>query len=454
MNEREMPEIFGGGLWADQTIVHPLGLTVLAVCLLSLTVLPRRYMFFPLLFLAVAIPSVQRVAVLSLDFTFLRILILMTLLVAVARGHVRDMRWMPLDTVIVAWALWSIVGGGLQAGNLGAVVTRTGAAIDALGAFLVGRIYIRSIVDIRTLCIGVAILAVPTACMFLLEQSTGRNLFSIFGGVPPETIVRQGKLRCQGPFSHPILAGAFWATIVPLFLAFWRGRDRRRWTVLLGAGCATFIVFATASSTPVLTLAAGLAGIMAFSLHRHLALLMWLGIGVLSILHILMEQPIWHLISRVDLAGGSTGWHRYNLINQFILRVDEWWMIGTSYTGHWGWGLQDLTNQYVLEGVRGGMLRLLLFALFLYMLFSQIAQRLRHSNSRYEKQVFWGCWVFLFAHAAGFISVSYFGQMTSLFFLLAGGIACASMPAWAPRPLKRPTSIPVTPPRSGAAGGN
>ena len=45
-------------------------------------------------------------------------------------------------------------------------------------------------------------------------------------------------------------------------------------------------------------------------------------------MHVLMKQPVWHLLSRVDVAGGSTGWHRYHLVDKFIENWREWWLLG------------------------------------------------------------------------------------------------------------------------------
>ena len=64
---------------------------------------------------------------------------------------------------------------------------------------------------------------------FLIESQTGRNLFSAFGGVPVLTDMREGKLRCSGAFGNSILAGCFWASLMPLMVArgFQQGANRR-----------------------------------------------------------------------------------------------------------------------------------------------------------------------------------------------------------------------------------
>jgi hypothetical protein len=62
----------------------------------------------------------------------------------------------------------------------------------------------------------------------LTEMATGRNAFASFGGVHEIAQMRNGLLRCQGPFAHPILAGTFGATQLPLFIALWFQEGRSK----------------------------------------------------------------------------------------------------------------------------------------------------------------------------------------------------------------------------------
>lgn len=423
MNEREMPVWFGGGLWADQTVVHPLGAAILAACIIALFLLPRRNMIFPFLFLAVAIPSAQRFSLAGLDFSFLRVLILATLAIALARGHNKKLKLFTPDYFILLWAIWSIIANAALVESASGAITRIGSAIDTVGAYFIARIYIAGMEDLRRVVTWLGAAAIPILCFFLVEWSTGKNQFAVFGGVPEETITRNGRLRCQGPFSHPIMAGVFWASLAPLLLTVWKNNGKGKFYALFGFMATLVIVLSTASSTPVLTLAIGVAGVSIYFLHRYLAHFFWIGVAALVSISILMDAPIWHLMARIDLAGGSTGWHRYNLIDQFINRFSEWWFVGIQHTGHWGWGLQDLTNQYVAEGVRGGLLQLLLFCAFVSSLLLALFRRITQSISVPERRFAWACFITFCAHGLSFLAVSYFGQTNSLFFVFSGAFA-------------------------------
>ena len=45
-------------------------------------------------------------------------------------------------------------------------------------------------------------------------------------------------------------------------------------------------------------------------------------------LQLVMKAPVWALIQRINLVGGNSGYHRYELVNQAILHFREWWLVG------------------------------------------------------------------------------------------------------------------------------
>lgn len=426
MFERQMPDHFGGALWADQTLAHPMGIAALIAALVALFFLPRRYALLPLILIAVALPGAQRIAVLTMDFTFIRIVILATLALAAFRGHARGLQLGTPDLLIGLWVLWGVTAGGILSGGFSGVLSGLGGAIDTLGAYLIGRIYIRSLADLRRLLIWLAIIAIPMLAFFLVEQFTGRNLFGLFGGVPEETMVRNGRMRAQGPFSHPLMAGVFWASLLPCLGALWMARAGSRPALALSMVCMGLIVANTASSTPIMAVLFGIFGMGLYLLRRYLRILVTGVFFALVGLHMVMDMPIWHLIARIDLSNGSTGWHRYNLIQQFINHFNEWWAFGTEFTGHWGWGLQDITNQYVLQGVAGGLLQLLLFVALLTSIFLRLGRKLRMTRNRAAYWLLWGVGVSLFVHCMSFIAVSYFGQLVCLFYVFLGSTVAVS----------------------------
>ena len=152
-------------------------------------------------------------------------------------------------------------------------------------------------------------------------------------------------------------------------------------------------------------------------------LVRWGLIGTLTLLHLIMKNPVWHLIARIDFVGGSTGWHRFNLFDQFLRRFGEWWLIGTQSTAHWGEGLEDVTNQFVLEGATGGLLTLCIFVAIVVLAFREVGLlRQGVQESRWREALAWSFGVALFVHVTAFFAVSYFAQIIVIWYLLLATI--------------------------------
>jgi hypothetical protein len=162
-----------------------------------------------------------------------------------------------------------------------------------------------------------------------------------------------------------------------------------------------------------------------------------------------MKAPVWHLISRVSFARGSTGWYRYKLIDDFIRHFGEWWLIGTDSRATWfGEGYWQITNQYVAEGVNGGVITLLLFLAVIAFAFYGVGRIWRRAAQRRYRISPWGRrssgipgrrpaatagaganvamgWALgasLFMHCVMFTGVTYFGQSILVWYITLGMI--------------------------------
>lgn len=425
-------QIVGGSEYFKHTTVNPLGLLALVVLGLCVLSMPRRWSVLPLLVMACFVSSAQRIVILGLDFDFLRLMVLFGVMRLILRKEHLAFVWKPLDTIMVLWVSSNMLIYIFQQGTFAAAINRLGFGFDAFGMYFLFRCLIRNWEDIDRLVIGGIILSIPVAAFFLLENRTGHNLFSIFGGVPAITVVREGRLRCQGAFSHAILAGCFWASLMPLFAAYWwKGAKQKVWAVV-GLTTSSIIVICCASSTPVMGVIAGVIGGGMFLLRRQMRLVRWAIVLTLVGLHMVMQAPVWHLVSRVSAVGGSTGWHRYNLINQTIINFSDWWLTGCSgqTVASWGIWAGDVTNQYILEGVRGGFLTQCLFVIVIAIAFREVGKlwrcQIRHP---YLLALSWAMGVSLFVHCMNFIGVSYFGQIIIIWYLLLAIIGSLSLQA-------------------------
>src|SRR6202030_2617548 len=108
---------------------------------------------------------------------------------------------------------------------------------------------------------------------------TGRNAFSVFGAAPANTAERDGKLRCQGAFRHPILAGTYAATLFPLFVGLWFQKGRNKIAAIVGGCCAVVATIAASSSGSVLALGCSVVGLALWCFRFKMRLFRWSVVG-------------------------------------------------------------------------------------------------------------------------------------------------------------------------------
>lgn len=403
---------------ADVTTLHPMGVGALVVTCMAILMSPPRLAPVYLLALAIYIPTAQRLVVAGADFPLLRFAALVAIVRVALGGGFRGLSLGGVDLMVALGTAAKILCVPIVAGKPNLVFQQVGSGIDTLGIYMLVRATVRDLADLRRFSSLALVVAAPATVFFLIERATGRNMLSVFGGVPMMTAVREGKLRCQGAFSHAILAGCFFVALMPLWIGRWREGFRGKSTALVGCAVALLVVFCCSSSTPVVATVFLSAGFAGYFLWPYLRTVWLSGLVLAFILNFVMKHGVWHLIARIDMVGGSTGYHRYLLIDAAINHFGEWALMGTTSTMHWGNGLFDITNQYILEGVRGGFVAA--FALFASMVlaFRGIGYWLRRlPPGGADHFLTYAVGAAVFGQMAIFLAVSYFGQTTMIWYV-------------------------------------
>ena len=428
-----------GGLDQDSSNVNPLALLFLLGAGLVMLKGRRQAAVNAILAMAAFLPLGQQIVVLGLHFTFFRILILVGVVRILINGETRGVSFNRSDKLVLAWALVGFVCGVLRKPEAWAGADCLGALYNGLGTYFLFRFLIRSpeeaMAQLRFLAFAVLVIGLAMAVELIKHQ----NPFYVLGGVPQFEEVRDGRFRCQGPFRHPILAGTFPATLFPLLVGLWFESVRKKWIAVLGVIGAAFATVAAASSGAVLTFLSAIIGLglwkMRFRMHiiRRGIVVVILGFAMV------MQAPVWFIIAKVSNLAGGTGWHRSWLIDQAVKHFNEWWLIGSSYTAHWAPSGEvlavdpnnmDITNQYIAQGLRGGVLGLGLFIAFLVLCFKIIGRFVRTGEGTLPyRKLAWALGVGLAAHCTAFVSISYFDQ--SIVFLFWLWAVIVSIPMWA-----------------------
>jgi hypothetical protein len=306
-------------------------------------------------------------------------------------------------------------------------VNRLGWAFDGVGIYFAIRWLTRDSKTWERVLKSLAIACTVIAAGMLIEYQTGQNPFSILGAVAAETDVRDGLVRSQGPFGHSILAGVFAANLAVLFVSLTWLTGRRTLLQLLGLFSVTIIVFTSSSSTPFMALATGLLSLAAWPIHRQMRLVRWTIALSLVLLQLVMTNPVWAIVAKFRVFGGSTGWYRFHLLDTFIDRFSEWCFLGIESTRGWGQGLWDVTIMYCRVGVDGGFITLVIFLAVIVQCFKKVGQTIqRLPTTSGIRKCIWALGASLTAHIVTFFGVTYWDQNIVPWYMLLAVIAgCA-----------------------------
>ncbi len=404
---------------------------VAAGCLLSL---PRRTAIVPLIAGTCCIPLGAGIDVGPFSFPVFRLLILVGFLRVVLRGERPAGTVLGMDKVLALWAGWFVVCSAFHQEPAVTVITHLGLVFNTVGTYILLRCLCHTEEDIRRFVQILALVLLPVAVEMVMEQVLHRNLFSIFGGVPESPIVRNGRLRSQGPFGHPILAGTVGGASFPLMFGIWRSHPR---SAKLGLAACAAIVICSASSGPIMSVAFGAFALTLWFRHQFVPVLRTIAVLGYFLAEVVMNDPAYYLLARIDLTGSSAGYHRAALIQSAITNLSDWWFAGTDYTRHWmpygvSWSEDhaDITNHYIGQGVKGGLPLMMLFIVMIGFGFRYVRVIVDRTSSPCVAGsgfLVWAVGASLFAHAASLISVAYFDQC--VFFLYANLAIATSLRA-------------------------
>lgn len=428
--------------------MNAIGIAVAAVNVLLLLVLPRRLALLPLLLAASYMVREQDFEIASAHFSVLRLLVLFGALRVLMRGEGLKGGLHVLDKTVLLWAACFMATSAFHRPD--AFMYRAGIVWSDLGCYFLFRCWMPDASDVERMCRYACLLMVPLAVLMLYEKFTGYNLFGALFDQSSDAVMRNDQFRARGAFAGPILAGTAAATILPLAVFVWyRGQ---RALALTGALASATVVYSTTSSGPVVTLLTMIFGLALWRFRRFLGPLRWAALAAIVALQMVMNDPVYFLMARIDLAGGSQGWFRAQLIRSSIDHLDEWWAFGTDFTRHWmatgNYATAehtDITNHFLAMGIMGGLPLMLLFCLILVSAFRLVGRVLAEEDADFHRSFLaWSLGAALFGHVLNFMSISLFDQSAVFLYLIL-----AAMGSMVHRPVAQEAEMPPEPSRPG-----
>ncbi|MCK5000070.1 MAG: hypothetical protein KAS23_11055 [Anaerohalosphaera sp.] len=377
----------------------------------------------------------------TLDISLARIVVTVLLLRCLLNARIRaKFKWRSLDwwvtfgaianlcVALAAWKLPMAKSFENEAGHL----------TDTYFAYLAARLCLTDYKAVVTSIKWIAFALVPLAILGVIESYTGWQSFNILKvycpwkqAVEPTLNIRSGFFRAIGPFSHPILFGAAFAMFFPM--VYWLRHQGGSWRIssYVITGILAIGTLSSMSSGPVMMLIFTICFLL-IERHKNYVkpILIFLAISCVLV-EVLSNRTIWHVLaSYADPIGGS-GWHRAELIDIATERFSEWWIAGYGQQDP-GWGSAlgmtwtDITNHYIITGVKYGMLGVIALCGVLIVSVRMLIRLHNSTKSPLLRSWYWAMGSIIVAFIISFNAFTLFGQASTLFYCILGFVGSSA----------------------------
>lgn len=336
-------------------------------------------------------------------------------------------------------------------------------AIDVAIPYIIGRTSIRSLTDLRKFLLFVTPALALVGLVILIESASSQPLArpaaeAVFGPLPRyadgeavglrgsiEYERRLGLIRAAGPFNHPILAGLFMLSFLPLFLQ----SGNRGWPVIVGI-IASFTGVLSLSSAALLVLLIGLPMVIADRIQRRTTFLSWrIMISFLMIVLLAMHfgtaNGLVNVIGKFTLDPQTARFRE--LIWEYGTRsvVNHPW-IGIGFQGYErpSWMISSVDNHWLAIAIRFGIIPSF-FTFSAVILIIMALGRNAGSVPEVDRRFFVGIAIAVFSVTLMGFSVGFFGGFQTWYYAMLG--CCASLASIPQRTIRREvtTSIQMGP---------
>ncbi len=278
----------------------------------------------------------------------------------------RSYRFCLVDFFMIAHTVWVVLSLILNEGFVNAIESGGIYCIEVLGAYLVGRIYIRNTEQFQAFARLLFYTVLVLGAMALPEFVTGWHYLREIGGLIgrahelPHVGPRMGLNRVFGPFDHPILYGVFCATATSMTY-YILGNARISLGSILPCTAVMFATSMALSGGPLLALAMQLVLLAWENLtrgikYRWLAVLIFALIGWFTIDLLSNRSPVVAFISYVSFSNHSA-FTRVLIFEHGILEVMRHPFFGIGFA-EWvrpSWMPSSVDNLWLLQAMRHGI---------------------------------------------------------------------------------------------------
>ena len=325
-----------------------------------------------LIYAVLLLPPEVQVTLAGLKITGYRVVILLFAIPALLRLGGSDQRLSIGDAAVFLSGAWTFIA-FIAVYGPGEGTIRGGAVVlDMLGAYIVARTSIYGLDDLRRVLVLSAPVFAFSAIILMIESVSSTLLFrpglsAIFGSVSlyaggeasSELVYmnneRLGLLRAYSGFSHPILAGVTFASILPLYAL----SGLRSWPLWLGILAAILCVFSM-SSIALLAVGLGIAFLLVDRFKEYFELVTWPAIiavvsGLFMVAHFVTDNGIFRFLIRYTFNphNGRVRLYQWEAGGR-TMAENPWFGVGYEPIQVTTWLPSSLDAHFLAIGVRSG----------------------------------------------------------------------------------------------------
>lgn len=334
--------------------------------------------------------------------------------------------------------------------------------VDIGLAYFFARAAFKTLRDLRMFLLlmvpGLAIMAGFVALEAILHrhilQPFVGSLVGVGGYYPIDE--RMGLMRSRGPFPHPILAGIFFASFLPLF---WMS-GLRGWPRKIGIAASLFAGFSV-SSAAMLALSVSSILMIYNWLSERIVNLSWrmffVGLSILVfVLELATDSGSFNLIMRYASFNSLSSYNRVLIWRYGTENVAKhpWFGVGYGYWERPLWMGSSIDHYWLINAIQFGIIPPLMMALTTILAVLAVFRRVKLANP-VDKTAYIGLAIAVSVFALGAVSVSLWLSVQVWFHMLIGlcvslGYADRLGSEAPPRPVRRLVrpAIPFAPDRS------
>ena len=239
-------------------------------------------------------------------------------------------------------------------------------------------------------------------------------------------IPRRGFYRADVTFPMSIMYGLFFAMFGPVCAGILRSAREHKTRYWIGLGLMGVGIFSSMSSGPML---AGLLSVLFIAVYRWRKY--WKPIAIIIILmcgsvEIISNRHFYDVLGDFTL-NPATAWYRSKLIDVALFEggMSGHWLTGFGYAVDPGWGPMidgrahtDTVNHYLLVLHSYGLVGLVPFLAVNIVVIKELVDAYKASILDSDKWLIWCLSAGLFGLAGAFMSVSLFGQPTTIYYMM------------------------------------